>query len=480
MPTLTPAPTRASGPGDRTMLRASALVAAALVVVGLLGTLSMRGWGEVPFTVPSPPWYHSWPYYLFWAPEVDWRWAMIALPLAVAIAAALVAAAAPGARGRRSRPLWLAGSLAGAFALDLAVAALGGGPAAWRAPLAYIGEYAPAVPQVGPIPQFLRDFPERVPTLPTFPNQHPPGPTVLYALVDRVWSGLDGAAVATVAMACLGLLVVAALARDELGATGERVAVVCWALAPAVVLYSATSADAMWVPVLAGGALAAHRGLLRRSLSWTIAGGVLLWMGSMLTYAAVLVLPFLAVRAAAVALAPRRLRARDDAEVPAPPAWRWVVRWAAVTTATVLALAALLWLLAGYDVVAGVRAVGRSYDAATAAHTRVWWTWVLGDLAAFVAILGFPLAAGLLAGTGGALRRRAWGSFEAATLASLLTGALWGFTKGEVERMWQFLVPFAVVVAVGQLLRWRASLPLLAAMLLAQTVAIQMLFFTRW
>jgi hypothetical protein len=496
MPTLTPARTRATGPGDRAMLRASALVAAALVVIGLLGTLSMRGWGEVPFTVPSPPWYHSWPYYLFWAPKVDWHWAMIALPLAVAIAAALVAAAMPAAGGRRSRLAWLAGSLVGAFSLDLAVAALGGGPAAWRAPIAYAGEYAPAVGQVGPIREFLREFPERVPALPTFPNQHPPGPTVLYALVDRVWSGLDGAAIATVAIACLGLLVVAALARDELGAAGERMAVVCWALAPAVVLYSATSADAMWVPVLGGGALAAHRGLLRRSLPWTVAGGALLWMGSMLTYAAVLVLPFLAVRAAAVAWSPPAAphpSAPPDPAAPSPPpaapdpphpsdlpAWRRVVRWAVVTTATVLALAALLWLVAGYGVVAGLRAVGRSYDAATAAHTRVWRTWVVGDLAAFVAILGFPLAAGLLAGTGGALRRRAWGSFEVATLATLLTGALWGFTKGEVERMWQFLVPFAVVVAAGQLLRWRVRLPLLAAILLAQTLAIQMLFFTRW
>jgi hypothetical protein len=46
--------------------------------------------------------------------------------------------------------------------------------------------------------------------------------------------------------------------------------------------------------------------------------------------------------------------------------------------------------------------------------------------------------------------------------------------------MWQFLLPFAVVVAVRQLLRWRASMPVVAAMLLAQTVVIQLLFFTRW
>ena len=78
------------------------------------------------------------------------------------------------------------------------------------------------------------------------------------------------------------------------------------------------------------------------------------------------------------------------------------------------------------------------------------------------------------------VRERAWGSFEAATAAALLVAACWGHTRGEVERMWQFLVPFAVVVAVRQLLRWRASLPLVAGLLLGQALAIQVLFYTRW
>jgi hypothetical protein len=65
-------------------------------------------------------------------------------------------------------------------------------------------------------------------------------------------------------------------------------------------------------------------------------------------------------------------------------------------------------------------------------------------------------------------------------LASLLAGALWGHTKGEVERMWQFLVPLAVVVAVRQLRAWRAPLPAVAALLLVQALLVQVLFFTRW
>ncbi|MET0477897.1 MAG: hypothetical protein ABW222_08065 [Actinomycetota bacterium] len=494
----------------RPVLRATAVTAGCLVAVGLVGTLGMRHFGGVPFSVPSWPWYYSWPSYLFWQPALDLR------------------------------------------------AALAGGPAAWAAPLAFVGEYPGAVGQVGPIPAFLGEFPARVPTLPDFAAQHPPFATVFYALVDRVWAGLDAAALATVAAGCLGLLVAAGLARDELGdhgervavlcwalapvtvlylatsadamwapvlagsvlaadrglqrrswgwtvaggvllwlasmltfaaalATvaagclgllvaaglardelgeqGERVAVVCWALAPVTVLYVATSADAMWAPVLAGAALAADRGLQRRSMGWTVAGGVLLWLASMLSFAAALVLPFLAVRALAVRAA---------------AGWGWVLRWAAVTGAVVLALAGLLMITTGYDVRAAVAAVDDFWRHAPGTTQRVWWVWIFGDLVAFAAILGFPLAAALVTRLVAAVRERAWGSFEMATGAALLAAACWGHTRGEVERMWQFLVPFAVVVAVRQLLRWRASLPLVAALLLGQALAIQVLFYTRW
>jgi hypothetical protein len=454
-----------AGPGPAAagpVLRATAVVAAALLAVGLAGTLSMRHWGRVPFSVPSWPWYHSWPSYLFWQPRLDLAAALVALPLALAAAAALVGLALAG---RPPRWLRLAGSLAAVLTLALAVAALDGGTGAWAAPLAFVGEYPGAVDQVGPIPRFLGEFPERVPSLPDFAAQHPPFATVFYVLVDRAWPGLGGAALATVAAGCLGLLVTAGLARDQLGEAGERWAVACWALAPVTVLYVATSADAMWAPVLAGAALAADRGLQRRSPAWTLAGGVLLWTASMLTFAAALVLPFLAVRALA----------RWAADGPG-----WVLGWAAATSAVVLGLAGALWLATGYDVVAAVRSVHDFWSSAPGTQQRVWWVWIFGDLVAFCAILGFPLAAALVVRAAATVRQRAWGSFEAATLAALLTAAAWGHTRGEVERMWQFLVPFAVVVAARPLLRWRASLPLVAGLLLAQALAVQVLFYTRW
>jgi hypothetical protein len=138
----------------------------------------------------------------------------------VALAAAAVLVALARAE-QLSRAWRLAGSLVATGALALAVAALAGRPAAWAAPLAFVGEYPGAVGQVGPIPAFLGEFPARVPTLPDFAAQHPPFATVFYVLVDRVWAGQDAAALATVAAGCLGLLVAAGLARDELGDQGS-------------------------------------------------------------------------------------------------------------------------------------------------------------------------------------------------------------------------------------------------------------------
>jgi hypothetical protein len=154
------------------------------------------------------------------------------------------------------------------------------------------------------------------------------------------------------------------------------------------------------VVALAGPLWPPTGGLVRRSRAWTITGGALLWVGAMLTYAAVLPLVFLLVRAAG------RLR-RDPA---------WVQGWAAATAATILGLAGLLWLTTGYDPVAAVRATHAAYQAAPGSAHRPYLPWLLGDPIAFGGMLGIPLFAALLAravagcasGPGPALTRPCW------------------------------------------------------------------------
>jgi hypothetical protein len=95
-------------------------------------------------------------------------------------------------------------------------------------------------------------------------------------------------------------------------------------------------------------------------------------------------------------------------------------------------------------------------------------------------MLGVPLLAALAARAAAVARERAWTSVDAAALATLLAAASWGFTKGEVERIFQFLVPLVLVPAVGQLLAWRVRVPVVVGLLVGQTLLVQVLFATRW
>ncbi|HZA84935.1 MAG TPA: hypothetical protein VFC13_26230, partial [Actinomycetes bacterium] len=252
-------PNRAGAPGPLDPAFAGATMAAAAVVVvaGTLGTLWLRGWGRVGFEVPSVPWYFSFPFYVFPDPQLDLGWAVAVFPVVAAAVAAVLALYHAGIAWR-----WRVAASAGLAALlALAVAALAGGPPAWAAPFDYAGEYPAGAGQVGAIPTFLHDFPARLPDLPSHAAGHPAGAMVVYGLVARVWPGLTAAALTTVALGSVGAVAAGGLARDEFGERGGRLALAMWVVAPGMVLYLATSADAVFAAVLGAAALAAHRGL---------------------------------------------------------------------------------------------------------------------------------------------------------------------------------------------------------------------------
>ena len=460
---------RGSGPGGWAFATATAIAAGAVVAVGTLGTFYLRHWGRVPFSVPSVPYYFAFPFYVFPHPRLAFGWALVAVPVIVAVAVAVVALH----RSAVSWPVRVVLSAVLVAVLALAVAALAGGPHAWVAPFDYAGEYPAGVGQVGAIPTFLRHFPQRLPSLPGHATGHPAGAMVFYALVARVRPGLLAAALATVAAGSITAVAAGGLARDELGERGGRWALALWCLSPGVVLYLATSADAVFAAVLAGAVLAAHRGLVRRSAGWTVAGGALLWAASMLTFSAVLLLAFLGVRACG------QLAAARGGQDPGRERMA-VARWAAGTAAVAAGLAGLLWLTTGYDVPAVAAAVHRAYQAAPGSAGRSLALWLPGDVVAFVGMLGAPLTAALAVRAVGVVRERAWCSVDAAALATLLAAASWDFSKGEVERIFPFLIPLVLVPATRQLLSWRARLPLVAGLLAAQAVVVQVLFATRW
>ena len=339
------------------------------------------------------------------------------------------------------------------LALRLALGATSRGTSGWSGMFDLDGfegpnEYLPALSALRYGPGFLLDrFAELVPALPVHAAGHPPG---LLLIMDAL--GLDTAG--RLAAFCIGagaLVAPLAYAVGRAVATERtaRIAGLLTAMAPSVLLFGATSADAVYATagMLAAWALAGRR------LGVRALGAVLLAAASLLAWS------LLAIGAWAALLAWRR------------EGFRAMVVLALLCAAALAAFYAVLAAATGFDPIGTLRATEQVYRFGIA-DQRPYWFWVGGSPSAFLLMLGLPVA---------------WLAFVAlargedtaiAILAVLGIAAVAGFTKAEVERIW---LPFAplVCLAAATVLRERDLRPVLA-LLAAQGLAWELLWNTVW
>jgi hypothetical protein len=412
-------------------LGACALVAAAVVAGRVLPRAG------VDLHAPWPPFY-AFPN----ARVTPW----LALAAAGAIAAALAGGRVLALPPRRFALAAAAVALAARVAVNLARH----GPAELARPFAGPqgdDEYVAAAPLVAADPAgFVDRFADFVPTLPTHPAGHPPGPSLLAGLLEG--AGLGGAWPLTVVVLAAGAATAPltyALGRRVGDERSARMAALLASFAPAALLEGATSMDAVFaaVAVAAAALLVAGRAAL---------GGVAAAAGAALSYA-LLAVP---VWAGIVLALTRGRRAATVA--------------AAAAALAVAALAAGAAVLLGYEPIGALEATRARYVAGLGG-VRPYGYWVVGDLAAFLVALGVPTALALARAT--ADRRPA----ALALAAIALTAALSGATKAEVERIWLFMVPLAAVAAAPALRRHPTAVLLLLA---AQALAVEVLFNTVW
>jgi len=309
-------------------------------------------------------------------------------------------------------------------------------------------EYIASVPLYQHDPAgFLRDYPHLGARLSEHAAGHPAGATMLFGALAQV--GLSGAWPEVALILMLGAATAPLtwlLARSLLDPGAARLATLLWIFAPSVLIESATSADAVYAFV---GVLTALLLVRRR----TPAGAAIATLGTFLSYAL-----------AAVPVWACLVVGRRDGLARA-------VRLAAATVGAGGCFYMILWLVTGYDPVAAYRATEHRYYLG-AGHRRPYWFWLLGDLAAFGLGLGVPTLLGLAR----SLARR---FFPALALAAIiLAGALSGYTKGEVERIWLFLTPLAAIAAAPALAKWRPAVVL--GLLAGQALAVEVLFRTPW
>ena len=384
------------------------------------------------------------------------RWDPAATAWAVA-AAGLFAGAVGAAPRLLSRGLPPAAFAATVFALTLALRlALGAashGTGDWDHvfdPDGFEGanEYVPALTALKYGPGvFLDRFAELVPALPVHAAGHPPG---LLLAMDAL--GITTPA-RLAALCIVGGALLAPLAyatgRAVLDERAARIAGLLTACAPSVLLFGATSADALYATL---GMLAAWPLASRRAAA-VAAGALLLALASLFAWS------LLGVGAWAALLAWRRDGVRA------------MVAVGAACAVALVAFHAVLAALTGFDPIGAVRATEQVYRFGVA-DQRPYWFWLTGSPTAFLLVLGLPIA-------WIALRALAAGEDTAvAIFAVLAIAAVAGFTKAEVERIWLSFAPLVCLAAASVLPARRLRLVL--ALLAVQALAWELLFNTVW
>jgi len=382
------------------------------------------------------------PLYLYPAPMVSW-WA---IPAALVFGAAL--AAAPGlCTARIGAPAFAAASLGLGLGLRLALAAARSGPHGWLgalgSPADAQNEYLGALPALSlGWGTYLDRFAEVAPSLPTHPSAHPPG---LLLVIDILGiTSRTQMAVFEIVVGAMSLPLVYLLARGFLDEPAARVATLLFAFSPAILIWSVTSSDALWLTF----GLAAACALAARPEPVRILGAALLALASFFSYS------LLAVGAWAALVALRR------------DGFAAALRLGAWCALALVVLYGGLWVLTGFDLFGSLDSADLVYRIGIY-DARPYAYWLLGSPVAWLIVLGLPI-------TWYAARAAGAGQSAALALAGVvLVAAVGGYTKAETERIWMFLVPFACVGAASVIAARRLGLVL--ALLTAEAWIIEIL-----
>jgi hypothetical protein len=428
---------------------------------------------------------------------------------------------------RAGRPLATALFLAAAPVLvawqNVAAAGIDGATA-WREPfrrsaLEYLGDVV-HVERLGPA-GFARAYPRLVaertapapaadpaplPPLTLHGATHPPGGALLLWAGLRLWGDtriesvpldvpprermteavVGRASALAIALTALAVLATGALAWLGHGPRAAAVAAALHVVTPSLVWFGATSMDGVFLVPAAAALVLFERTLAgaggpARGLRLGVALGFAAAAASTLTYAVVLLAPLFALRVACLLATDRAAAARGAV---------------ACVTGAVTWLALHLGLRAafGYDFVANVTATLGAAHVLVGSGTESWTRWAdlsAANLVGFALGCGPPTIALVACAAAHGARRLRQGDATAADAAAVawsltvvLAAASSLFTL-ELERIWLFLIPPALAIAAGELVRgaagrlvaWTAAA---AVLLLAETLVLEARLYTWW
>ncbi len=323
--------------------------------------------------------------------------------------------------------------------------------------------------------QLLANFPAAMPQLPIHAQSHPPGAILLHGLSWQAFQALPSVAEsvalplrtlqchnpglmaldnAQIAAATIGMLLplIGALAVWPLYAVAKRVAtpiaaaitVMAFPLLPLFAMWPAQW-DQLYPLLLFVGLYLAHTGLEKKSLWRVFLAGVPLSLATFFSVGNFVLMVIVGLYGAAwlwfqrpIAVSPRRATSQS------------------LVLLIVYLLGCLLiwlayWLFYGVNPLAVISTGSRLAFESTTGN-RSYGVWLLGNPLDFAVFLGFPIVILLLANL---IKRLPFPKsllpITVATFGTLLLLWLSGIVRGEVGRLWLYLGPLVVLIAVG----WR-------------------------
>jgi hypothetical protein len=361
------------------------------------------------------------------------------------------------------------------FAVAIALAVEAHGASALTAPFRRPLEYFASVPladALGPR-AFAAQFPDLGGRLSLHAATHGPSAVLFLWLLWRVTGeSLLRVSLLVALVGVAGVIPTYLIARAFGQERGARLAALLFLCAPGVLIYSATSMDAVFMTVIACALAALVR--FPRSSAWAVAAGVLWAIALSFTFGA-FVLALFALGLGIVAL-------RDRKETIAAFLTRAVLLLGGLVLGCLLLRAALrMNLIADF----GAASRANSHDPSRA---RPYLYWVFANVPAFLWVAGIAQTALFVHETRWRWRTRAFG-FETVFIGALVLSSMSGVFLGEVDHIWLFFIPpLSVVAASGldRVLRSEAleadDVPLrrVLAGSLAQAALIQVLLYTYW
>ena len=367
--------------------------------------------------------------------------------------------------------------------LSLAVASMNTGFAEVGAPFERYGlDYYGDVPLVRSPGQFIRDFAELRPHLSMHGKTHPPGPIILLWVFWRLSAGEPlQVAVWVVALASLTVVPLFLFVRDLAGREAATAAAALYVVTPTIILYNATSMNAVYALFAVTTMFLFFRAMDRRTAVYAPLAGLAFALTVFMSYdMAILGIFFAVIFLFSVFDSSCRRKS---------------VIAAALMLATFVAFYGVLYLATGFNAVSSLMAaIGQVHKDLLymELHTprASYWIWRFGNPFEVFFFAGIPVAVLFVAEWVTRLRTRGSRSrADSYLIAALVMLVVFNFAylgKSENARVSSFYFPFIIVPASLYLLRViretnsRTALYATVMLLFAQTWLMETLLDMYW